>query len=186
MIICANNLWNLCCSWLMSNLQKQNTHMKQFQRHSKISRKPCLRLCQRWVFPYWMIVGANRLLAMIYIGSNWWFQASQLKMMKTFVWKLYIWFDKLLTQASESYQVYQIRTCIMDAKLPTISKNIYTSLSDSLDLTMLVVHEKIMMIWWFYTTIYNIINWLSSKYYTTKSIVSIWKFWMENCLSWFF
>jgi hypothetical protein len=64
----------------------------------------------------------------------------------------------------------------MDAKLPTISKNIYTSLSDSLDLTMLVVHEKIMMIWWFYTTIYNIINWLSSKYYTTKSIVSIWKF----------
>jgi IS30 family transposase len=52
----------------------------------------------------------------------------------------------------------------MDAKLPVINKNIHTSLNDNLDLTMIVVHEKIMMIWWFYTTIYNTINWPLSKY----------------------
>jgi hypothetical protein len=63
----------------------------------------------------------------------------------------------------------------MDAKLPIINKNIYTSLNDNLDSTIIVMHEKvkntilalyelIMMIWWFYTTIYDTINWPLNKY----------------------
>jgi hypothetical protein len=37
--------------------------------------------------------------------------------MKTFVWRLYIWFDKLLTQASESYQVCLIWNMIHGCKV---------------------------------------------------------------------
>jgi len=59
----------------------------------------------------------------------------------------------------------------MDAKLPSISKKLYTSLNENLDLTMIVIRAKIMVIWQSFTTIYNIMNWPSSKVCTLASIV---------------
>jgi hypothetical protein len=70
----------------------------------------------------------------------------------------------------------------MDAKLPSISKKLYTSLNENLDLTMIVIHAKIMVIWQSSTIIYNTMNWPSSKYVHLHQLCEFGSFeWKIGC-----